>query len=413
MFPLNTTDYNQKPKEELFMFARKKSLAAVVIVTMIMAILGPLGGSVALAATNPELPRYYVDTTYSAPTGNTITLNSGGDLQAALDSAQLGDTIVLQAGATFTGNYTLPNKTSGSGWIYIRSSAYSSLPAQGQRVFPANAANMPKIVTPNNTSAITAAVGAHHYRLVGIEVDTTYSARTSGTALWNMIQLGSGSETSYSQFPHDITIDRCYIHASTNGNVRRGICLNGQYLGVVDSYISGIHELGGDSQALSVWSGPGPLKIVNCQLEATGENFLSGGSDNLITGLVPSDIEFRSNYLVKPLSWKEGDPSYCGIDWQNKNLFELKSARRVLVDGNIMENNWVDAQTGEAVLFTPRSQDGTNPWAAIQDITFTNNIVRHSAAAFNIMSDDDRNISQQLQRVMIKNNLLADIDGAK
>src|ERR1044072_9009219 len=37
----------------------------------------------------------------------TITVNAGGDLQAAINAAQPGDTILLQAGAVFTGNYKL------------------------------------------------------------------------------------------------------------------------------------------------------------------------------------------------------------------------------------------------------------------------------------------------------------------
>ena len=54
-----------------------------------------------------------------------INVPAGGNLQSAIDSARLGDTIVLAAGATYTGNYTLPAKT-GSGWIIIRSSAADS-----------------------------------------------------------------------------------------------------------------------------------------------------------------------------------------------------------------------------------------------------------------------------------------------
>ena len=79
--------------------------------------------------------------------GATLTVAAGGDLQAALDQAQLGDTIVLEAGATFTGSVQLPNKTTGSGWIYVVSSKLASLPAAGQRVGPNDAVNMPKIVS--------------------------------------------------------------------------------------------------------------------------------------------------------------------------------------------------------------------------------------------------------------------------
>ncbi|MBI2122939.1 MAG: hypothetical protein HYT96_02125, partial [Armatimonadetes bacterium] len=47
------------------------------------------------------------------------------------------------------------------------------------------------------------------------------------------------------------------------------------------------------------------------------------------------------------------------------------------VDGNLFENNWQDAQGGTAILFTVRNQDGGAPWSVVQDVTFTNNIVRH------------------------------------
>src|SRR5262249_2077780 len=82
-----------------------------------------------LAAGAPELPRVYLDTTYTPPTGRTIPVAAGGDLQAAINQAQFGDVITLQAGATFTGNFTLPNKSSGGqtpGWITIRTSTPDS-----------------------------------------------------------------------------------------------------------------------------------------------------------------------------------------------------------------------------------------------------------------------------------------------
>ena len=39
--------------------------------------------------------------------GSVITVNAGGNLQSALNSAQCGDKIELQAGATFTGAFEL------------------------------------------------------------------------------------------------------------------------------------------------------------------------------------------------------------------------------------------------------------------------------------------------------------------
>jgi hypothetical protein len=44
----------------------------------------------------------------SAPPPAVHALAAGANLQAALDSAAPGDTIELPAGATFTGNFVLP-----------------------------------------------------------------------------------------------------------------------------------------------------------------------------------------------------------------------------------------------------------------------------------------------------------------
>src|SRR5438034_5174938 len=90
-----------------------------------------------LAVNEPELPRVYLETTYIQPTGRTIAVAAGGDLQAAIDQAKFGDVLMLQAGATFTGNFILPNKSSSGqnagqnpSWITIRTSAPdTSLPS--------------------------------------------------------------------------------------------------------------------------------------------------------------------------------------------------------------------------------------------------------------------------------------------
>src|SRR5579863_7641864 len=118
---------------------------------------------VGLAATLPAAPLTF-DTHYAAPAGAIRTVAAGGDLQAALDQAQLGDTIVLQAGATFTGPFKLPNKTTGTGWIYVVSSKLASLPSPGKRVGPNDAVNMPKIVSKAYDSALVTVANSHHFR---------------------------------------------------------------------------------------------------------------------------------------------------------------------------------------------------------------------------------------------------------
>jgi hypothetical protein len=335
------------------------------------------------AAQLPTLPQIAVDTTYSPPSGNTITVNAGGNLQTALNNAQLGDTIVLQAGATFTGPFTLPNKTTGSGWIYIRSSAYSSLPASGTRVSPSDASNMPKLVAGAGNDIIHTGSNAHHYRFVGIEIKPT-----SGSFIYTLVQLGN-NETSASSLPNNITFDRCYIHGDPSVGGRRGVEMDANYVAVVDSYIA-------DFKAFNA---PGPYKIVNNYLSAAGENMMFGGADPAITNSIPSDIEIRRNYFFKPLSW-------IGSSWTIKNLLEFKNARRVLVEGNTFENNWQAAQNGFSILLTPRNQEGGAPWCGTQDITIRLNIGINLGQGFNLSGEDDAHPSQRTARVYIHDNVM-------
>src|SRR4051812_10584883 len=60
----------------------------------------------------------------SAAAGQTVSpivVSAGGNLQAALNLAQPGQVVQVQAGATFDGNFILPVKT-GSGTITVRTS---------------------------------------------------------------------------------------------------------------------------------------------------------------------------------------------------------------------------------------------------------------------------------------------------
>ena len=350
----------------------------------------------------PDRPRLSVDTSEVAPAGRTIAVPADGNLQAALDEAKPGDVIQLEPRATYRGPFRLPRKE-GTQWIVL-STASKNLPRPGRHVDPSHASLMPKLVASSG-SVFVADPGAHHYRLVGLEI-----APAEDVFLKALVELGS-DETSLDKLPHHIIIDRCYLHGDQKRGSRRGVAMNSRDTAVVDSYLSGFKEVSADSQAIAGWNGPGPFKIENNYLEAAGENVMFGGADPTISGLVPGDIEIVRNHMAKPLSWKADHTTFEGVKWTVKNLFELKNARRVLIDGNLFEYNWPQDQNGFAILFTVRNQEGRAPWSTVEDVTFQNNVVRHVAAGINVLGRDDNFPSERVKRVAIRNNLFLDVGG--
>lgn len=368
----------------------------------------------------PQLPRLYIDTTYNQPTGTTWNAHTSTDFKNALKSSNPGDVIVLDAGVTYSGNFTLPAKANpNQQWIYIISSGLGNLPAPGTRVGPTDAKNMAQVITPNGAAPITAVPGANHFRLVGLEAASASTAWCNlkhvppiNCGSFNLVYVGA---IKGQPLPDSITVDRCYIHGSPTMDIGEGVLANGSNVAVIDSYISDIHLSQYDSQAVMAYLSPGPLKIVNNYLSATTENIMLGGAGGSDNPYVPSDVEIRNNWLFKPLEWaKPGVTIPPNPQWSVKNSLEFKSAQRVLADGNILENNWQAAQDGTDVLFTVRSSASGNN-AVVDDITFTNNIIKNVPSGFTTLTSDflcGKPPYQQCtnpgesKRILIGNNLL-------
>ncbi len=131
---------------------------------------------------------------------------------------------------------------------------------------------------------------------------------------------------------------------------------------------------------------------------------------------MPSDIEILRNHFYKPFSWRTTDPSYRGKHWTIKNLFELKTGKRILLDGNLLENSWADlpiGQSGYAILLTVRNEDGKSPQADISDVTISNNVIRNCGAGISISGHDDNTYpSINSRRIQIFNNLCYNLNGS-
>ena len=363
-------------------------------------------GSVAFAQSSraPEAPRTFVKVDAVASPARTIHVPAGQNLQAAIDGARAGDVITLDPGAVYRGPFHL-RRTDGNGWIVITSKAADNdLPDAGERVQARHWARMPKLVSAT-APVIAADPGAHHVRLLGLEV-----APVAGIYLRTLIDLGSDA-TELSAVPEYIVIDRCYLHGDPRRGARRGIALNARNVAIVDSHFADFKEVGADSQAIAGWNGPGPFRIANNYLEGAGENVMFGGADPRIANLVPSDIEIVGNMFAKPLEWKEGDRALRRrrLDRQEPVRAEERPAR-----ADRGQPVRVQLAARAERLRHPvhaRNQDGHAPWSVVEDVTFRDNVVRHVAAGINILGQDDNHPSRQTSRIAIVNNVFADVGG--
>jgi hypothetical protein len=347
---------------------------------------------VSTASDRPQLTVRYGTTSIGV-----IDVPAGGNLQQALNQAEPGTTIRLAAGATYVGHFTLPAKN-GTQYIVITTGGVA-LPPAGTRINPGYRGELATIRSSDTMSALSTAAGASYYRIVGV----AFEANVSGAG--DVITLGDHAQTSLSQVPHHLELDRVLITGDPAVGQKRGVSVNAAHVSIINSDIRDIKAIGQDSQAIAGWNTPGPITITNNYLEAAGENIMFGGAHINLANVVPSDITVERNHMAKNTQWR-------GTSWTVKNIFELKNARRVLVRDNILEYNWSAAQAGYAVVFTPRNSSGLNPWVVIEDVEFSRNVLRFSGGAFNILGRDNTAPSGQLARLLIRDNLVHDISSS-
>jgi hypothetical protein len=233
--------------------------------------------------------------------------------------------------------------------------------------------------------------GANHYRFLGLEI--TRSTGTGFIATLFMAETGVAGD--------HLIVDRSWLHGTTQDETETGVALGGfTNAAVIDSYFTDFHctaAVGACTDAHAVAGGAGslaggPYQIMNNFLEASGENILFGGSS---ATLAPTDIQIAQNHFFKPWTWMSGTSGFVGgvggHPFLVKNHLELKNAQRVLVEGNIFENNWGGfSQSGFSILLTPKNQYVTSsktnvcPLCEVTDVTVRNNTISHVGAGIQI-----------------------------
>lgn len=383
-----------------------------------------------------ELPRRYVKSALSdtPAAGKSVLVKNTAELGAALEKAACGDTIRLQAGAEFAGNFKFPAKSCDDAhWIVLRTSAADAdLPPEGTRITPcyaglASLPGRPRYPCPSPANVMARIVfdktssgpinfldGANHYRFIGLEI----TRGSPGFAVFNLVSFPNQGVGDH------LVFDRVWMHGNAQDETTRGIALGGsRHVAVVDSYFSDFHCIAVtgsciDAQAIGGGAGShetGPYKIVNNFLEASGESVMFGGGAATTT---PADIEIRRNHMFKPMTWRQGAEGFVGgasgKPFIVKNLFELKNAQRVLLEGNVFENTWGGfTQAGFAILLTAKNQNNQCPTCKVTDVTIRYSRIAHCGSGFQIATglSDAGGASSGTERISIHDVIFDDIGG--
>ena len=168
------------------------------------------------------------------------------------------------------------------------------------------------------------------------------------------------------------------------------------------------------SSAASVTTGANASAVVSWAAVPGADRYrIYRGSSPTSQGVYVETPGAVTYFTYSGAGERSGNPPTAGTVWTVKNLIEIKNGERVRFEGNIIENVWDQGQFGYAIVLTPRNQDGGAPWVRVRDIQFVNNVIRHAAGALHVVGYDYPNVSQQTQRITLRNNVFQDIDASR
>lgn len=333
--------------------------------------------------------------TCAAATCNT-TENS--ELQTVFNEANLGDTIYLEAGRTWTSPATNGYQISarpGSGTLLVTTTGISNLPPLGTRITPHYIPYMAAI-KPGANIAFQVLAGANPAK--NITFRGIYVPITSGSE--GNIKIGSsGTKNSDNDLCDNIQLQQIIVK-----NTDWGVGPIGQHIGIgggkrviiQDSYLQGAYDATAgrkEKQAIGVTICNDCKYINNALLDIAGENIMFGGTGTAYDGADNSG-EFAYNALlnhkerIPTLTYAAGQRYMKGVivvsagtryraqascvstgtiandacNWTTiserrhmKNMFEIKNGYRLFIHHNLFDGFWLadggGADQYEAVTF--------------------------------------------------------------
>jgi hypothetical protein len=201
------------------------------------------------------------------------------------------------------------------------------------------------------------------------------------------------------------TLDRCLLLGREGKQQHRGVAANAPDITITGCHIGGIYK-DVDTQAVWCYQKTNHLRITDCFLEASGENFMAGGDDAKSEADMPRDIVIEDCTISKPLEWMETDG--CVV----KNLLELKCCVGFQMRRCVLENCWAHGQGGFAIVLSVRNQYGKATWTTVSDVVIEDCTIRHVGAGLSVLGRDYTHPSEVMSHVVFRRITIEDLSKA-
>lgn len=158
--------------------------------------------------------------------------------------------------------------------------------------------------------------------------------------------------------------------------------------------------------------GPGPLQWMNNYLEGVGvaAHWDSGGNHDFLRG---DNFIIRNTFTAKT-EWIYGYPGSLNIHFRMRQPFEFKSGWRNHVEGNIVQNCWIEVVPSSICFLVSSTGEGGQEGEGTTDLKVINNIFRHGPGVASFPSNTIGGNRQTIppNRNYFANNLAYDITTA-
>lgn len=342
---------------------------------------------------------------------------TGGDLHQPTSSAELntlltggtlagktlkrGDRIENVAGTVYTQSATYPipvlsgtpDPNDMSTFVHWRGAPVADLPLLGYRVDASDAATLSTVRAFGSGAAsrsVRADLAAAGWVFDGIAFDGG-----SVTSCPGFLELGNYSTATVAADYCNWMVCNQLVMTSTYANqVIRLLAQSGTNMIERDCHIAagGYSGSGGtDDQAINIQHGVGPYLVTNCFIQGGGENLMVGGVNPAVQDATPADITITRNHFYKPPTWNTVGGSHDGNTRVLKNLLELKSGVRVLIEGNVFQNYWCATGQKFPLKFKSTTNGSLDPAIEVSNVTVRKNYLKNCVSFVDCFDREDPN----------------------